>query len=276
MEAPKANIWEGIYHNISDIPCDYIDKLNPNSDIDWEDMLFNSTIDYFKHFNALVNLESDLAPLIVASYVNLRKQLTLLDIGGAMGIHNIQMRTLGLNQLISRHIILEVESVCKKANELRSTSENVNFMYGFPDSITPFNVDVVYMNSSVQYIIPYEAVLKKIVEFNPTFICFERSYFGDFSTFYSLQCNMKKNLVVQMLNKAEIINCLDKLNYRVLLEVKKDWPERWYTGNFPDEYNPGKDYPLFIFVNKTQDIKHSDFIATYEEYKKNGLLSLLR
>lgn len=105
-----------------------------------------------------------------------KKTITVLDFGGACGIHYYEIRNI-LHETISlKWIVVETKQMVSSALDRKLANEELSFVSSIEDASVP--IDFVHSSSTLQYVpSPYD-LLKKLIDIKAKMILLNRMMFN--------------------------------------------------------------------------------------------------
>ena len=236
--AKKNNInyiWKGIYNNYKELP----DNIEPFESAKFLENTINMTNYIIERGKIMgsVNLdvkdENLLLPLLISAISKNKSKLKIIDFGGAMGISYVYVKnTISKDIDIDYHII-EKKEMCENGRLIFNGKDNhINF-----HSSLPFleQVDLVHINSTLQYIENYKILLNQLCKYKPEFFVFIRFGCGDNKTFLTIQQNVEDTKIpCYFFNINEIISIMNENGYK--LTFKGICSREYNMDNFPSEF----------------------------------------
>jgi putative methyltransferase (TIGR04325 family) len=230
------NIWEGIYNHWREVPVKSKSFENFDGTI-WADIIYQHTLDIknklenYQSVPSGVDEEHSFLPLLVSLIAGTK--VRILDFGGGCGEDYLYLnKSVGNNQIIE-YFIVENESVKQKSEALFREKNNITFFNELPKELP--DLDIIYSNSTLQYIENYQSLLNQLCKYKSKYILFTRLSAGNFQTYATLQVNMKDmQMAYLFININEIIDIMNKNNYQLIFHgvLKQEYNQ----DNFLEEY----------------------------------------
>ncbi len=229
--------WNGIYQNFKEVPrTDNIDYVS------CQVFELGETLNQISNHQYLPSLEQQLFVQLVKSIEPVNSDhVKILDFGGGLGLDYVVTRY--LDSIPMDYTIIEQKLTCKVGNELFITDNNIKFIDAFPEITEVF--DIVYLNSSLQYVEDFRAALDKLASYKSNFFVFVRLSAGDIPTYATSQVNMPDlSIPYWFTNFNEIKTIISSYGYSL---VHKSQPDRVYNqDNFPYSYRMGRAINAFF------------------------------
>jgi len=236
---PHTYIWEGVYSCFNEVKT----PNNPyNDDNDtWVKMLLESVkvaIDCISNNKPISTINTDeksLLPFLI-SVISKAKAgpVSVLDFGGGIGVDFLYaLQCLG-DQKIDKYHIVETEKVCELGSKIFKEEHRVEFHTVVPDT----KVDIVFIDSSLQYFEDYRDLLFSLAGCAPNYFLFLRTPAGNIPTYVTAQMNVPDSVIpYRFINMGELVSFMEKCHYR--LEFSNFTSRAYDQGNFPLEYRLG-------------------------------------
>jgi putative methyltransferase (TIGR04325 family) len=174
-----------------------------------------------------------LLPLVAGAAAAPGKPMRVLDFGGGLGIGYLQLAaTLPDPARIEYHIV-ETERVCDEGVRLYAADPRVRFHRDVPPALR--GVDVLYLNSALQYVEDWRGLLAGLCALEPRFVLLVRCSAGDTPTFATAQTTLQGSRIPYwFLNLDELVSLFAQSGYapafiaRSAVEFRQDGlPERY-------------------------------------------------
>jgi putative methyltransferase (TIGR04325 family) len=206
--------WEGVYSRFADVPsCG--SGFEDDSWISDTRRLTEGALQERAETEKLFLVDDDsmLLPLLLATIsAASRSSLKVLDFGGGMGVSYAHcIGSIIDPQGIEYHII-EKPRVCEEGRRVFPNNRQIHFHARIPETLT--NLDVVYVNSALQYIEDYRALLQALCALAPRFVLLGRCSAGDVPTYATAQLTLPgKRLPYWFINVRELVAILGQRGY---------------------------------------------------------------
>ena len=247
-------VWEGVYKDIHEVKA----LGNGFNSSYW----VNNSKEKVEKYLAGINESDPIPPFpprptslpLLAAMLrkNRDKKLIIIDFGGGLGFSY-----LSFVQSCSRiknytYYIVESTEICKLGDEIFSDHHNILFAPHVQDLSLEI-VDIVYMNSVLQYIGDWKALLNYLLNLKPEFFLLDDLPAGDIPTFATVQNYYSSKLPYWFFNVDDIITCVESYGYT--LEYKSKFSslilgkmQEIPMSNFPPEYQ--LDYPCTLLFRR--------------------------
>lgn len=225
--------WEGVYPHFGDVPA-----KGPGFDDDaWADdtrRLTEHTLAECAGTGKLPPVIGDnaLLPLLAVAAGNAGR-LKVLDFGGGAGISFVHLvATLSRPERIEYHIV-ESRRLCEQGAHLFAGDARIRFHSSLPSALP--ELDIVYINSAMQYVEDYRALLEALCRLSPRFILLARCSAGVTPTFATAQTNHPGSRIpCWFVNVREIESVLERSGYSLKFMARSSY--QFDLSNFPEEY----------------------------------------
>jgi len=162
-----------------------------------------------------------------------REKLRILDFGGGMGVsyfHVIQ--AIPTTDFVD-YTIVETGPVCETARGFFPGDSQIHFAAKLPAPGVRF--DIVYLNSSLQYIEDYPGLIRQLVAYAPSYFLFVRLSAGANPTYATAQVNVRGSKIPYwFINLSEIVSLMTSSGYALVFKSASE--DELNQGNFPAEY----------------------------------------
>lgn len=228
--------WEGIYGHPKDVP---ISGKGYESDA-WLNLVRSNTERVLTESKKagtvpeIVTGERSLLPLTASllCQLNERERLTILDFGGGVGIDYVRMLSSILQCSFDYHIV-DTQKSCELGAELFKDDRRIHFHSSLPVEIG--ELDLVYMNSALEYVEDYKTVLETLCDYQPKCFLFVRFDAGEIPTHARGQKNIEgSTFSCWFFNIHEIINIMEGKGYSVIFKGAAEQIHE--ESNLPEKY----------------------------------------
>jgi putative methyltransferase (TIGR04325 family) len=240
----ERKIWDGIYSSRDEIPI---------GSRDW-DYFTNWQFNEVKKLAGRENDDPDefftgdraLFPLLISVMQQNTQEITVLDIGGGVGIDFFSILNCTKNVSKLNYYVVEIPEILQKVDSVFKAYPQIHYIA--PSDENSIEPDVILFNSSLQYIDNFKERLSQCATKGAKFIVFIRLSAGHFNAYLTNQINIPDiQTPYWFVNIEEIINLLYGSGYELLYQSRGDC--EYYQGNFPEYYRMGRTWNL-IFCKK--------------------------
>jgi putative methyltransferase (TIGR04325 family) len=232
-------IWKGMYKSYKDVPVkgkSYNEKIVASETAGYT----KSLVDELKTQRQIpyhVNGENTFLPLLATMVLEKNKKLNVLDLGGGMGVGFISLLSCVGEIKNLNYFIIETPAMCEFGTQIFQADNRVQFLTDFPDKLN--DIDVVYINSSLQYFENYADILNRLAGYKPEYFLFIKFSAGEIPTYATEQINLRNTTCAYwFFSVDEIVACMQGLGYS--LKYKSALDRIYNQDNFPQEYRVGK------------------------------------
>ena len=218
--------WAGIYPHLNDVnPAGVMDP-----DSAWQ-QFHDSSVDDRQDVD-----DSDwytFLPMLVSIVGHETKSETVrvLDYGGGIGTEYSNLLKM-TSQGVDYHIV-ELEYACRRGNALFRHDKRVHFHKSLPAGLP---VDIVHLNSSLQYVEEYAGLLKALCGYGARYVSILRTNFSECPSFATAELNISQESVIPcwFFNLDEIISLLKEEGYS--LTFKRTLADHSHQANLPEAH----------------------------------------
>jgi len=147
----------------------------------------------------------------------------VLDFGGGMGVSYALTRAslLGVGSL--QYHVVENPKLCEAGAALFANDARIHFHRDIPPDLA--GVDVVYVNSVLQYIEDYRGLLRRLCALGPRFVLLARCSAGKVQTYATAQVTLPgKRIPYWFLGVDELVSILRESGYRPVFMARGGYP----------------------------------------------------
>jgi putative methyltransferase (TIGR04325 family) len=213
----RGPIWEGVYARFRDVPVEDDAYATP-AYLDSVEQFARAALSAWRSGQKL-NLWHDSPALVAACVARERHEIVVVDFGGGLGTGYLHMKHCLPTDVQTRYLIIEIPDLVARGRELFAGIDDVSFY----DALTTVSArpDIVYVNSALQYVEDYAAVLGQMADLQPNWILLDRTAAGDVPSFVTRQLNVDgKAMRYWFLDKHEIASILAKSGYQLAHEAE--------------------------------------------------------
>jgi len=242
-------IWKGIYGSFQDVPA-HGEGHAEFSHIQHTQTHTRSVADSLSSRDTKnppeVPAEYDHFPLLAALEGLRSTQLSVLDIGGGLGISYLYLRSCVPRLEKIRYHIVEAADLCKAGESIFADNEEITFLRQLPGEEAVGAFALVQMCSSLQYMEHFRSVVTEICSYRARFIYLLKIPVGSFPTFATAQYNHPDSVVpCWFFNYQELVQLFAECGYGLIYHGTHD---RVYdTTNFDPAYRMSR-YSHLLFA----------------------------
>ena len=238
--SPRFPIWEGVFAHYRDVPA--TGKCFENDTFLADALTYTTAVmRSVNHPNPTVrpSLPEHEALLFLAAAVAPEgRPLRLIDFGGCLGTAYLYLRSYLNSSVGVEYLIVETPKMVAAGRDLFANDHNVRFFETLTDVATEV-VDIVYVNSALQYIEDYAEVFCALCRIGAQHFLLARLSAGDFSSYASAQRNVQGNVLAYwFINANELIRLAHTEGYSLKARVAIG-PEHDQS-NFPPDRRMGR------------------------------------
>lgn len=218
VPAPTRHTYTGMFSSFSEVSASFSDATNYHSGESELVEVEGATCKLLKYESSQVPEEGptlqrlNFLPTVLSTLR--RNSLNILDVGGGLGTTFIDLKFCLPNKAILMTVV-ELPSVVENGRKIFRRYPDIKFVSAFPKDRSGF--DVIYFGSSLQYFENYTLILNDSAHLGPEFIVIADTTMGPAPSFVCAQINMQDRAIPRMaFNKSELIELLDKCNYRLV------------------------------------------------------------
>lgn len=212
---PSRYFWNGVYPRLRDVPT-------TRADFDGEviDEMF-ATVQ-----SARAQLQSGVKPalwheslaLVAGAIVANRKRLHVIDFGGGGGSGFVHLLASLSTDVALDYLVVDNEQACAAGRAAFAGEPRIRFETTLPPIGTA--VDLIYINSVLQYVDDYAAVLADVASRRAPFILLARLAAGEQPRFASQQVNLPgRAYPYWFLNLGELAEVMTGAGYRMAADT---------------------------------------------------------
>ena len=179
--------------------------------------------------------DSHVITSLVVNMLSSEKTCRVLDFAGGTGAIYYTIRPFLLNKKnVSWHVI-DREPLIKIAEKFKNKNDNLFFFTELPKNKI---YDLVFINTSLQYIYEYETLIKRLINYNPEYLLMTRLVAGEIRSFFTYQKNVQGGKTPSLfLNVNEVVGFIENMGYKVIFKApafEDKWNKKLYK-NVPDD-----------------------------------------
>ena len=223
--------WQGVYASFG--------AAEPEGAGFEGDAWADGTVDLAR--NALIECQENFIPdtakgdnillgFLVGLLANEKRAIRILDFGGGAGVSYIYTSAvIGGNIPLDYHVV-ESSAVAAKACNIFPGKKDISFATSVPKHLGA--LDIVYAQTSLQYVEDSDAVLEQLACLAPRFFLFSKLSAGECPDFVTTQVNVPGcRIAYKFLNLPNFISKMQSLGY--ILRFKSSAQNRLDMANFP-------------------------------------------
>src|SRR3989338_1137391 len=233
-------IWEGIYK-------DFQENLSVGKGFDgdtWINKLskkLSKILDDSKKKKAIpeiVAYNDSLLPFLAAIIVQRSGNVSILDIGGGLGIAYLQVNSaLARAEDVDYHIV-EKKKVCETGRKIFQNDKRIHFHTSSPRNL---ETDIVHMGGVLCYIKDWKAYLYKLLNYKPEYFLFTNLNAGEIPAYATFQNYYGSKIPCWFFNIDDVTDTMKAMGFKLsfkstyagtYLGKEQDIPQ----DNFPEKY----------------------------------------
>jgi putative methyltransferase (TIGR04325 family) len=242
--AEPGPVWRGVYAHLRDVPvveADFSDELI-------DEMVTTAAA-------ALTAWRAGTKPLLwhepfalVAGAISSRdRRVRVIDFGGGVGSGYVQLMTSLPPTVALDYLVVDSPAMCEAGRRLFPGDSRIRFDTELPHAA---NADVVYVNSVLQYIDDYRAMLRRLAALGAGTIFLARLAAGSQPTFASEQLNVPGRVFSYwFVNVHEVIDTMEASGYDLACDSFVD--RAYDQSNLPETHRVER-FRNLLFVRRSQ------------------------
>lgn len=245
MKKAFFSVWEGVFKSFEDARGD-LDAWE--TDI-WLGKQKERISKAFNNYKEKISISKDYPlSLVVAMLKAQKKRISILDFGGGMGVHYLDVLSkVPEAEKTIQYVIVDGKSTLQNVPSFMRNFDNLVYCSDLQDVKGIF--DVVHIGSTLQYIENWKELLQEFIEkFNPQYFVFSDLLAGDIPTFVSHQIFYEKKIPHLFVNIDEFCQFLNTLRFTLLFKTKFVHPILCQEEVFPN-FNLPKTHQMDRSVN---------------------------
>jgi putative methyltransferase (TIGR04325 family) len=232
-------VWKGVYSSfnlVKEKGLGYMgERLAKQTEVDTRFLL--EDLKQPKRIPYQINEENSLLPLISVILARSKGKLTVLDLGGGMGVGFVSLITCTVGMENIDYHVIETAAMCDGGSSVFVNDKRIRFWKGFPDSLP--GLDIVFINSALQYFENYKETLTRLSSYRPEYIFFVKLSAGDIPTYATAQRNLGGAISAYwFLNVEEIVELMASTGYDLI--YKSALSRIYNQDNFEPKYRMNK------------------------------------
>lgn len=233
--AAKDYIWQGIYQSFDEVPV----RGSGHDGNNWAQATYEQNQQLRANAEQYRTIPFETLghhvylPMVTGIVSQQQETVRILDFGGATGTALVHLDSALIDPSIVHLHVVETDSACKLGEQLWPDEPRLQFHRAIDD--VPRPIDIVQIDSALQYVEDYRAVLKELSAFRAQYFLLARLSAGDIPTYATAQMNLWNDVVAYwFLNVGELTEIMAECGYR-LLSKSVEAPV-YDQSNFPAEY----------------------------------------
>jgi putative methyltransferase (TIGR04325 family) len=195
--------WEGVYPRFSDAPSDGGDRGAAWQSFDAEVAAVEAADGDAYAFLPLV------ASIVAAERPG--RRIRVIDYGGGLGGEYRRLLQALPDTGVDYHVV-ELAAVCREGAARFIGDDRIHFHTTVPVGLS--DVTIVHMNSALEYVEDYAALLVTLCSYRPDYVVIVRTPICDVPSFVTVQLNVPRSMIpCWFLNRAEIGAIFEQQGY---------------------------------------------------------------
>jgi putative methyltransferase (TIGR04325 family) len=158
-------------------------------------------------------------PCLIINMLSARRKCRVLDFAGGAGFiyHRIKPYLTALSN-VDWHVVDSNETILEIGKNFSINDNQIQFFNRLPNDKTK-QYDVVYINTSLQYIEDYTSILEELLLYNPTYLVLTRLLAGEVETYVTSQNIMGKQTPCKIINVHDFSRFLVSQGYQLIFKL---------------------------------------------------------
>jgi putative methyltransferase (TIGR04325 family) len=191
--------------------------------------------------------EQTLLALHLASRATRPPRLRVLDFGGGMGVGYFSLRSCLDQRIPIDYYVVENQAMCVRGADLFAEHVSLRFYEDFPSDVGA--LDVVYVNSALQYVDDWRDMIAKLCSYQAPFVFFVKLSAGTIPTYTTEQVNLPGTVVpYRFLNVHELIGVMRDQGYALVFRGLLD--RIYEQSDFPATHRLGRACNLLFSLDE--------------------------
>ncbi len=232
---PKHYVWEGVYKHFRDVPIAG-EGLEGDTWINITRAETEVVLTGIRNCGSIpmrVEGYRSLLPLLASVVCKHSRGIRILDFGGGLGIDYVYLTGCQRACQTIDYYVIESKKMCKEGNRLFQHDHRIHFRSSLPTDLS--DIDIIHMDSVLQYIEDYAALLHALCAYRPKYFLFVRLWAGHVPTYATAQKNMPGMTIAHwFINVNEVIEIMSANGYSLMYKGASD--EEYGQDNFPPQY----------------------------------------
>jgi putative methyltransferase (TIGR04325 family) len=241
---PFDHIWDGVYGSFNETPTTgegFRSQRWVNQSLKKVTSLLEQAKDSSSVPSTVVHRDN-LLPFLASLISHGSERISILDLGGGLGLTFVSVSQSVDPQKDFEYHIVDLDTICEIGTELFKDDDRIHFHSSLPESISA--VDIVHMESALQYVGEWEDILGKLAEYNAEFFLFTNLAAGDIPTYATTQQYYESRIPYWFFNLDEVVTAVTNLGYS--LQFKSTYihrilgeEQKFPQDNFPEDLRLG-------------------------------------
>lgn len=248
---PPKRTWSGIYRNFDEVPV----RGTGHEGNRWAQATAEENrrhLQVMQTYNTIpLNTVGyhNFLPMLAGLVTQQTGSVRILDFGGATGTGFLHcVGAMADASRLEFHIV-ETESGCRLGEQLLRAESRITFHRQIAD--VPAGIDIVHINSALQYVSDYRAVLTELCACGAQYVLLPRLSAGDFPTYATAQLNLWDDVVAYwFINVVELIEIMQTGGYDLMFKGAEQLV--YDQSNFPAEYRLHRACNLLFGLNNRE------------------------
>jgi putative methyltransferase (TIGR04325 family) len=175
-------------------------------------------------------------PCLIVNMLSAKGKCRVLDFAGGNGFtyYKIQSYLTSLPN-VDWHVVDSNETGLELGKNFSLKDNHIRFSNCLPNSDT-IQYDVLYINTSLQYIEDYESLLRELLLYNPSFLVFTRLLAGKIEPYVTSQEVMGKRTPCKFINIDRFSRFLESQGYKLIFKSPTEEILQDYFDGVPDNF----------------------------------------
>ena len=207
-------IWEGIYKDFQENP-----SVGGGFDGDiWINKLSKKLLKILgdskkkKVIPEIAAYKDSLLPFLASIISQRSGDVSILDIGGGLGIAYLQViSALARAEGVDYHIV-EKKKVCEAGRKIFKNDKRIHFGTSLPIKL---KVDVVHMGGVLCYIKDWKAYLYKLLNYKPKYFLFTNLNAGEIPAYATFQNYYGSKIPCWFFNIVDVIDAMKDMGFKL-------------------------------------------------------------
>jgi putative methyltransferase (TIGR04325 family) len=203
--------WEGVFQSWEEAVADGKGFQGER----WLQRIVQQLEDYLQESQKFGSQALPARPSSLPMLCSITKPDSIVDFGGSSGWLWHYLKECIPDLLVKEYNIIEIDEICKYFN-------NSNYHHDQPVSYFSYqdftgNCDILYTNSTLQYIEDDRILFRLIEKLQPKYLLIEDFLGGEFEDYFSSQIYYENRIPVKFRNRKNFISNIKSLSFELLL-----------------------------------------------------------